>query len=91
MNFIKKLVIKWVRDDWNSASREAPVAVASKDIGLNDCELSFRIYGATGGYVMDFRRYDKRTDRYDSQLYIVPKEEDIGERVARIVNLEMLK
>ncbi len=91
MNFLKKLVIKWVRDDWNGVNAAVKVSGSTSDVGLSDSDLTFKIYSATGGHVMDFRRYDKRTERYESQLYVIPKEEDMGERVARIVNLEMLK
>jgi len=37
------------------------------------------------------RHYDERRDRHDHQTYVIPTGEDIGERVAKIINLEMFK
>jgi len=30
-------------------------------------------------------------DRHDSQTYVIPSGEDVGERVAKIINLELFK
>lgn len=90
MKFLKNIVTRWVRDDWNTVGTVKASPSRSID-EIRDPELSFKVYCATGGYIMDFRRYNRKNDSYDGQLYVITKEEDIGERVARIVNLEMLK
>lgn len=89
MKFLKNIVTRWVRDDWNSVGAVAKKVSAVDE--MRDPELSFKIFCATGGYVMDFRKYNRKSDQYEGQMYVIAKEEDIGERVARIVNLEMLK
>lgn len=53
--------------------------------------ISFELSSAVGGRILNVRRYDNRTDRHRSQTYVIPSGEDIGERVAKIVNLEMFK
>jgi len=53
--------------------------------------ISFELSTAIGGRILNVRRYDQQKDRHDNQTYVIPNGEDIGERVAKIVNLEMFK
>ncbi len=53
--------------------------------------ISFELSTAVGGRILNVRRYDDRKDRHDSQTYVIPNGEDVGERVAKIVNLELIK
>lgn len=53
--------------------------------------ISFELSTAVGGRILNVRRYDDRKDRHEHQTYVIPSGEDIGERVAKIVNLEMYK
>lgn len=53
--------------------------------------ITFELSSAVGGKILNVRHYDERKDRHDHQTYVIPNGEDIGERVAKIVNLEMFK
>lgn len=53
--------------------------------------ITFELSSAVGGKILNVRHYDHRTDRHESQTYVIPGGEDIGERVAKIINLEMFK
>jgi hypothetical protein len=53
--------------------------------------ISFELTSAVGGRILNVRRYDPRNDRNDSQTYVIPSGEDVGTRVAKIINLELLK
>lgn len=53
--------------------------------------ISFELSTAVGGRILNVRRYDDRKDRHDQQTYVIPNGEDVGERVAKIVNLELIK
>lgn len=53
--------------------------------------ISFELTSAVGGRILNVRHYDERKDRHDSQTYVIPSGEDVGERVAKIINLEMFK
>ncbi len=53
--------------------------------------ISFELTSAVGGRILNVRRYDNRTDRHDSQTYVIPSGEDVGARVAKILNLELIK
>jgi co-chaperonin GroES (HSP10) len=53
--------------------------------------ITFELSTAVGGRILNVRRYDNRTDRHDSQTYVIPSGEDVGARVAKILNLELIK
>jgi hypothetical protein len=53
--------------------------------------ITFELSHAVGGKILNVRHYDERKDRHETQTYIIPSGEDIGERVAKIVNIEMFK
>lgn len=53
--------------------------------------ISFELSTAVGGKILNVRHYDQRKDRHDSQTYVIPSGEDVGERVAKIINLELFK
>ena len=94
MGFFRRKFMEWSKRAWeDSQSENYSGAIAVKSDSSVDAEpqLNFKIYGAMGGHVMEFRRYDKKTDRYDNQLYVISTDDDMGERIARIVNMEMMK
>jgi hypothetical protein len=100
MNFIKRMIVKWVREDWNNARQEEAVyskssnmaigTIGSRDVG-GDPTLQFKIYNAIGGKVVEFSRYDRKSDRHNHDIYIIGKNEDFGEKIAKIAMLECLK
>jgi len=101
MNWFKRMVVKWVRDDWDKASNEQDCypspkmsrglnTVSTRDVG-SDPTLQFKIYNAIGGKVVEFSRYDRQKDRHNHDIYIIGKEEDFGAKIAKIVMLESLK
>ena len=95
MKWLRNKVIKWVRDDWNEVNEKNSIAIRSRDFDAAPYEedpiLNFRVFSAVGGQVVEFRRYDRKTDRSDSTTYIIHKDDDFGEKIAKVANLEMLK
>ena len=100
MNFIKRMIIKWVREDWDNARQEqdcypspnisSMTTISTRDVN-SDPTLQFKIYNAIGGKVVEFSRYDRKSDRHNHDIYIIGKEEDFGEKIAKIAMLESLK
>ena len=100
MNFIKRMIIKWVREDWNNARQEqdcyptpnlsSMTTISTRDVN-SDPTLQFKIYTAIGGKVVEFSRYDRQKDRSFHDIYIIGKDEDFGAKIAKIAMLENLK
>lgn len=74
----------------NTASQ---LGISTVDRGRAEGEdrITFELTSAVGGRILNVRRYDDRMDRHNNQTYVIPSGEDIGARVAKIVNLELLK
>ena len=53
--------------------------------------ISFELTSAVGGRILNVRRYDQRKDQHDATTYVIPSGEDVGARVAKIINLELIK
>lgn len=53
--------------------------------------VTFELTSAVGGRILNVRRYDERKDRQDATTYVIPSGEDVGARVAKIINLELIK
>ena len=102
MNWFKRMVIKWVREDWDKAKQEQDcypspklsrgntISTAGRDVN-SDPTLQFKIYNAIGGKVVEFSRYDRKQDRNFHDIYIIGKNEDFGEKIAKIAMLEAFK
>ena len=89
MRWLKRKIRQWVFEEEPSS----PQLVATKDIESvqDDPILNFRIYNAVGGKVVEFSRYDRRSDRRNSTTYIITNDQDFGERIAKISTMENLK
>lgn len=90
MNWFKKKILRWIRED-----RQSSLVRPSRDVEPGICEtdaiLNFRVFSAVGGKVVEFTRYDRVTDRRDTTTYIINKDEDFGTKISKIANLELLK
>ena len=75
------------------AIKMGTIGVAQVERGRAEGEerISFELSTAIGGRILNVRRYDDRKDRHDCQTYVIPNGEDLGQRVAKILNLEQYK
>jgi hypothetical protein len=95
MNWLKKKVIQWVREDWEEERKkngaERAISVRDTDHVEADPIISFRIYSAQNGKILEFNKYDRVKDRSDRSVYIIGKDEDIAEKVGKCLSLELLR
>jgi hypothetical protein len=98
MNWFDKWFAKKCKQAWENKNRleegsikmnSALQVERSRSEGTD--RITFELSSAVGGKILNVRHYDERRDRHDHQTYVIPTGEDIGERVAKIVNLEMFK
>jgi len=66
------------------------VSVRDSD-DLSSNPINFRMYKANGGWVVEFRQYDHKTDRHGTALYVINNEEDLGNNISKIITMEALK
>ena len=99
INWFKQKVIQWVREDWNKVRSDGDMIASSKSINTISSGrrmdqpngMNFTIHSANGGYVMEYNKYDPRTDERNSALHIITSDQDLGQGIAHIITLEMLR
>ena len=93
MKWLKRKLRNWITD--SDDEMEVGIIQRRRDVEATVCEddpiLNFRVFSAVGGQVVEFRHYDRKTDRDNITVYIINKDEDFGEKISKITNLEMLK
>jgi hypothetical protein len=53
--------------------------------------LRLQVYRASGGYVVETRSYDQKNDRNHNTMHVITDEEDLGERIGKIIMMEALR
>jgi hypothetical protein len=105
MNWFKRMIGRWAYEYRDTPEEVQQDCYPSPKMGRGniistisgrasvDSEptLQFKVYSAVGGKIVEFSRYDPRTDRQDRQIYIIGKDEDFGEKIAKISTLEVLR
>ena len=90
MNRFKRKLRQWLYDCENSC-----VSVSGSDpiehYEHYDHNINFSLIPARGGFVLSVRRYYHHQDESKRELYLINQEDNVGERIARIINLEMIK
>jgi hypothetical protein len=66
-------------------------ALISRGSQLDSRGMNFTIHMANGGYVLEYSTYNDKTDRHDNTLHIIPSDQDMGQGIAHIITLEMLR
>ena len=89
-------LIRWANSWDDGLLREvglpSPVrsTVGNTAIG-SDNGMNFTLYSASGGFIIEMRHYDRKTDRNDNKLHIINSDENLGERIGHIITLELLR
>lgn len=93
MRWLKRKLAKWVNDYNNEPklARESTILSADSESVGSDPILNFKVFPAVGGRVVEFRYYDRKSDRNHSTTYIITNEQDFGERISKIATLEVMK
>jgi len=61
------------------------------NIGSSRHRMSFVVYRANGGMMVEYNRYDDRKDQHQCELHIIHPDQDLGDALAKIVTFESLK
>ena len=93
--WFKKKFREWSREAWEYGRADKIVASVDAQMDSHSLRsepvLTFTIYNAVGGKIVEFRYHDRTKDRINTQMYIIGKDEDFGEKIAKIATLETLK
>lgn len=90
---IKKWLYNWLNSVNNGAkiTRLEPDQPLVSSSRIESRGMNFSVYRANGGYVIEHRVYDRKTDRSDNSLHIITDEKDLGEEIAKIITFENIR
>jgi len=101
MNFIDRWFTKKAKEAWDKVvvdSRRGPMGPSGpkgppsmNDFNISADGLNVTIYGATGGQIVEFRKYNNKIDRNESKVYVIPTEHNFIESFSKIVSMEMMR
>ena len=98
MGWIKRKIISWLKEEQTlSADDYAPQMVSNTISKSNRIEserhnrMSFNVYKASGGHVVEFSSYDHVRDHHTHNLHIINDDEDFAESLGKIVFMESLR
>lgn len=96
MSWIKQKVRNWLQknDDFNVNSfGYNSVAIEDADCSKYPDEMesyTLRVWKANGGRCIQYKRWDTKTDKMHSELYVISDGEDLSDAVKNIVIQEAL-
>jgi hypothetical protein len=68
-----------------------PTLSSSHDTRLRSAGMNFTLYNAQGGWVLEYHTYDNKTDTTENRIHIIQDTEDFGDRLSKILTLELLR
>lgn len=93
-----KFVFKWLARKMRNSLEDEPQLekasnrlVAVSEDSLNSRGMNFTVYKASGGFVIEHRVYDRKTDRNNNSLHIITDDKDLGEEIGKIITFESLR
>jgi hypothetical protein len=80
------------RNKYGSVSDEkcVPMPVARGD-DISGKNMSFQLFFAEGGVVLQRYQYNHKTDRNENKLFLIGEDQDVAMRVGEIVSMEILR
>jgi hypothetical protein len=68
-----------------------PQNVVVEEASLSSEGMRFQLYRASGGYVIETRYYDRKTDRNENKMYVITEDQDVGHAIGKIITMESLR
>lgn len=88
IKWFKNKVVQWARED---KPMLAESLTSGRSRRIEQDGMNFTLYTANGGYVMEYATYGRKTDRRDTALHLIHNDQDLGQSIAHIITLEMLR
>ena len=85
--------------DWVEQANDEDYAIDSNCVSLKHEEntpedvdsYTLRVWKATGGRCIQYKKYDRYNDKLYTELYVVSDDDDLGEAVTNIVIQQSLQ
>ena len=76
----------------NMAMRGAKVATVSMSADSDWGDgLNIQVHAAHGGKIVTFRKYDRKSDRSNNQVYLIPDDRDFERELGKLITMESMR
>ena len=91
-----KITLKQRIRNWLMADSANDELAYTQDITIEEDKLHsegmrLQIYKASGGFVVETRKYDMTKDRNVNTMHVITDEQDLGDALGKIVMMEALR
>jgi hypothetical protein len=96
MKWLKRRLLNWLSEHDEDcpgpvyATKASNHLISRSDIDSEE-GLSITVRSAVGGRIVTFRHYDRKTDRSNHRLYIVPEDQDFERELGKMITLESMR
>ena len=93
LSMLDRWFLKQSKRAWENANAEETVRVPkTRDIQLGQPTWNIMVHKAlSGGYAVEFVKYDINTDRHIRDLYVLADDTKLGDGLAQIITAHALK
>jgi hypothetical protein len=85
----KQRIRNWIMSD--DSDMDEPCVPDIEPAGFDSDGMRLQVYRASGGYVIETRSYDRRTDRNNNTMHVITDDQDLGQALGKIVMMEALR
>lgn len=71
-----------------------PAVTSTRRVEYNyddESVITFKVYGANGGRIVETARYDEKRDNESIRRYVISEDADLADSLAKIVTMEYLR
>ena len=87
---LKQRLARWLMSDDSNQNKIISIDEDRLDI-RQETSIRFEVHNASGGRIVQTRRYDERKDRHFESLYIITSDKNFGEEIDKILTMEALR
>ena len=101
MKFVWRYVLRKIRDvanepePYDSNRGAIPTSKLSSATMSPDSDwgdgLNIQVHSAHGGKIVTFRKYDRKSDRNNNNVYIIPDDHDFERELGKLITLEAMR
>ena len=93
MNWFKRMVVRWVRDDWENSrglSEVEPMRDTITRDRYSDERITVRLEKAIGGHIVTVSKYNGKIDRHRENTYLIRDDDNLEESLTGVFISEKL-
>ena len=95
MKWLKQIIRNWANDEVQYTSSGLETKYRNQLVSASDVEsddgLNITVRQAIGGRVITFRHYDRKTDRNNNRIYVIPDDLDFERELGKMITLESMR